>query len=484
MPPNDGDRSTDRSFGLRYWMERVLEEIDRASRDFAPDPVHDLRVALRRCRSMARGFMAIDSHKAWNALQKEARQLFRSLGKLRDVQVMKEWVLRIGTAEDPVALAILGHLDRSEHELKLEAVRTLRAFDRERWRVWLGRLHDRTRPLTSAGGVFQLITLQAWTEAYWLHKQALRNRSAVAYHRLRIGVKKFRYSVENFLPALHEEWGGDLKEIQDGLGEAQDLRVLWGTLLQLRPFPDPESRERWRDLIAGERAKRIGQYREKMVGRSSLWRVWRQALPPQDRLQPLSLQTLEKWASFHGIDLVRARHVRRLALQLYDGLSRGRSATGGDVRDRRALLHVAAILHELGRAGRKKNDDGSPAGLLRQLPSMPGLPPESLHRAVLVIRCQRGRSRDLEKDDVTALPEDQRQLVMELAGILRLARALARGGDVAVRSVTFEPAGGLVVIRVAGYDEFGPLAEKVARARCLLERVYQQPIMVRSLPGN
>ena len=73
---------------------------------------------------------------------------------------------------------------------------------------------------------------------------------------------------------------------------------------------------------------------------------------------------------------------------------------------------------------------------------------------------------------------------MELAGILRLARALARGGDLAVRSVTFEPAGGLVVIRVAGYDEFGPLAEKVARARCLLERVYQQPIMVRSLPGN
>src|SRR5258707_3176192 len=33
--------------GLRYWMQRVLEDADHAEADFSADPVHDLRVALR-----------------------------------------------------------------------------------------------------------------------------------------------------------------------------------------------------------------------------------------------------------------------------------------------------------------------------------------------------------------------------------------------------------------------------------------------------
>jgi len=41
--------------GLAYWMERVLEELDEVRTAPEADAVHDLRVALRRCRSLARG---------------------------------------------------------------------------------------------------------------------------------------------------------------------------------------------------------------------------------------------------------------------------------------------------------------------------------------------------------------------------------------------------------------------------------------------
>ena len=41
--------------GLAFWMQRVIEECDSARSAFAPDPVHDLRVALRRCCSIADG---------------------------------------------------------------------------------------------------------------------------------------------------------------------------------------------------------------------------------------------------------------------------------------------------------------------------------------------------------------------------------------------------------------------------------------------
>jgi len=46
--------------GLTLLMERVLEECVHASLDFSADPVHDLRVALRRCRSIADALRVMD----------------------------------------------------------------------------------------------------------------------------------------------------------------------------------------------------------------------------------------------------------------------------------------------------------------------------------------------------------------------------------------------------------------------------------------
>src|SRR5664279_5988564 len=82
----------DSKAGLAYWAQRALEECDKASQEFAPDPVHDLRVAIRRCRSMADGFLSVDPESAWKEMKKLGKTLFSSLGDLRDVQVMSEWV--------------------------------------------------------------------------------------------------------------------------------------------------------------------------------------------------------------------------------------------------------------------------------------------------------------------------------------------------------------------------------------------------------
>jgi CHAD domain-containing protein len=55
-------------------MLRVLEECDNVSTDFSADPVHDLRVALRRCRSMADGMMAMDPDPDWKAMKKAGKR--------------------------------------------------------------------------------------------------------------------------------------------------------------------------------------------------------------------------------------------------------------------------------------------------------------------------------------------------------------------------------------------------------------------------
>jgi hypothetical protein len=85
--------------GLGYWMHQVLKEGQHVSADFSADAVHDLRVALRRCRSMADGLRALDPIPEWKAMKKAGRQLFQRLGALRDVQVMMEWIEELEPAE-------------------------------------------------------------------------------------------------------------------------------------------------------------------------------------------------------------------------------------------------------------------------------------------------------------------------------------------------------------------------------------------------
>src|SRR5260370_10194900 len=88
--------------GLRYWMLRVLEECGRVTSDFGPDPVHDLRVSLRRCRSLADGLMALDPDPDWKAMKKAGKRLFQRLGDLRDIHVMQEWVEKLHPTESSV----------------------------------------------------------------------------------------------------------------------------------------------------------------------------------------------------------------------------------------------------------------------------------------------------------------------------------------------------------------------------------------------
>ena len=106
------DNTAEKKAGLAYWANRVLEESDKASQDFAADPVHDLRVAIRRCRSMADGFLTIDPDPAWKQMKKLGKGLFASLGDLRDTQVMIEWVSKLSDENDPVRHVLLQTLQQ------------------------------------------------------------------------------------------------------------------------------------------------------------------------------------------------------------------------------------------------------------------------------------------------------------------------------------------------------------------------------------
>src|SRR5262245_49289439 len=86
--------------GVAYWMEQVLQLVAKAAAGFETDPVHDLRTALRRCRSIAEGLMVFDPDPVWKKMRRAGKQLFQSLGVLRDTHVLSEWVERLAPQGD------------------------------------------------------------------------------------------------------------------------------------------------------------------------------------------------------------------------------------------------------------------------------------------------------------------------------------------------------------------------------------------------
>src|SRR5262252_5686025 len=103
--PLASNRSEHKS--LLTWMDRALKERERVMASPDEESVHDLRVALRRCRSLASVFEEVDPHPAWRELRKSSRKLFKSLGVIRDSQVQEAWLLKLGSSDDPLRGQIL-----------------------------------------------------------------------------------------------------------------------------------------------------------------------------------------------------------------------------------------------------------------------------------------------------------------------------------------------------------------------------------------
>ncbi len=476
--------------GLAFWMQRVLEECDRASLSFAPDPVHDLRVALRRCCSMADGIAAIDPDPAWKDMKKAGKRLFRRLGELRDVHVMQEWVHLLDTPDDPVTGPLLQSVASREPQLQQDAMQALKEFDRKQWRAWGRSLPRRMARFRLGSLVFRHLALERWTEAHRLHRQAMRSGSPAAFHRLRIGIKRFRYIVENFLPAEHAAWSDDLKHMQDVLGEIHDLDVLWPSAVRASVFPDDAARSRWQNRIQQERARRIDTYHQRMAEKDedSLWRLWRSQLPDRKQTRSAALLRLTLWASFLDPDFEHSRHVARLALQLYDGVAAMGKASGSSARER-AIVQAAALLHDVGRSKDEKGHHKVSYRMVRRLPPPLGWRAQDLLTAGIVARYHRGALPRAGQKPLRGLPLEQRQDITRLAAILRLANAFDTGRDQRVKRLQVinrndENKNQVLLIAVQGYSSRDDQAEAIAAARHLLESVYRRPVMIRPMRAS
>jgi CHAD domain-containing protein len=269
------DRGAAKALGLEVWIERALERAAKVEQGWDADDVHGLRVALRRCRTMADALSEVTPDSAWRKIKKASRGVFHATSGLRDIHVQRAWIKELSPSGDPLRKQLLLALARKEKKARGSAEEALDGFDRKDWRKLLRKAGRKAHFFPPESVVFQRLALAQLNDAVELYRVALKKRNPAAWHRCRIGIKKFRYLVENFLPQRYEVWAADLKRMQDLLGDVHDLDVLRAALRGHSSQLDPALISQFRGRIKAERKARLAGFTARTTGADSPFTVWR-----------------------------------------------------------------------------------------------------------------------------------------------------------------------------------------------------------------
>jgi len=219
----------------------TLHGLEAAVRGDVPDSLHQMRVTLRRLRSVLTTFRPLFDEGTADSLRAELRWLGGDLGSARDVEVLHGRLTKRLAEEPselvrgPVSVRLDGAL-RSEHVSRQEAA--VRVLGSERYAAAAASLHAflRRPPWSPVARRPAPEVLPRLVIADW--ERVTRRAAAAAggpetthderLHAVRKAAKRARYATEAALPVLDAEAGRvahALKEVQAALGAHHDAVV-------------------------------------------------------------------------------------------------------------------------------------------------------------------------------------------------------------------------------------------------------------------
>jgi CHAD domain-containing protein len=458
-------------------MDKVRAELDKVRSNPDPDNVHDLRVAIRRCRSVATVFEEVDPDSAWPEMRKTAKKLFGALGALRDAHVMEDWVKKLTLASDPVRLQMHSSFEKDEPELRSEVLRMAGKFDEKEWKRLQRRLRQRVRMLPVSGLAAECLAWERFEEIKQLHAQALRTKKPKPWHLLRIGLKKLRYTVESLLPEHHVAWSENLKRLQDLLGDIHDLDVM-AERVKAESGVDGTARKSWKEILQRERAKRVQTYRQVTLGKTSIWNKWRHALPHGERLEQASLARLRATARAAQSNPRNAGRVARMSIRIFDLLRRTKVMPAlGDANMQRNL-RAAALVHAVGRD--KKHPRKAARKFLLGMKVPPRWTREDWELVAWAVRFHRGTEPTMNDVKFARLGASQQENIRVLAGVIRLGRVLHKSGVESPTGFKIENSTDAITLLVPELADNLEIAARLAAGKHLLETVLGKPLVVRA----
>lgn len=215
---------------LRLSTAEFAQQLARLMEPDAPGAVHQSRVVLRRLRATLQAFAPLIDPEVRRRLTEDLRDLFQTIGKVRDAEVLASHPVGEKQRRHLNALVAKGRHDlgktlKSQHVDRLPVAMDA-AFTRKSWR----NRQPSARALRK-GPVEALARLaldRAWARAVEVAPD-LCACSARVRHELRKRLKGFRYMAEDFAPLWPPETSrtflAELRALQEDLGHLNDLAL-------------------------------------------------------------------------------------------------------------------------------------------------------------------------------------------------------------------------------------------------------------------
>jgi len=263
----------------RHCMASLAANLPAALAD-CPEGVHQMRVAARRLRSILSVMKKMLPHDRYRWANDELRWLSDAAGPARNWDVIAERLVK-QLSPSPIDLSALA--DRVERERRaaykhmkaaLQSPRFTRAviglarfFEAREWRN-----HPASEHAMRLDAPVEEIAPDLLDRA--LHQvrkrgRCLRQAGVEQRHRLRIALKKLRYSID-FLCSLYDEdkvgrYLRRLKRLQDEFGDGNDVRVAQRRLTTLGH--QPQESDRAAGFVLGWHSERIAEKERALLRR-------------------------------------------------------------------------------------------------------------------------------------------------------------------------------------------------------------------------
>jgi inorganic triphosphatase YgiF len=263
-----------------------------------PEGVHQMRVAVRRLRSAISSLKKLLPQEGVQWVTKELRWLGGTLGPARNLDVFAAELVptaRAGLPDEPGwedLAAILDRLRAAANDQIRETIlsrrytasmlRLLRWFEASGWRGHS--VSDQPDAMTSAICAIAPGVLDRRRRKVRQRGKGFGSLMPRERHKLRIAVKKLRYTIELFGSLFDkdglESFVGRLKRLQSGLGYANDVRVAHEFITELFAQIEPRSpaAHAWvalleaHDQILASGERKLRRHRRRLNDAAPFWR--------------------------------------------------------------------------------------------------------------------------------------------------------------------------------------------------------------------
>jgi CHAD domain-containing protein len=512
-------------------LDAFSKEIDgvRTAQDI--EHIHRMRVASRRLRAALPLFSACFPEKKYQQWIEEIRKVTRALGEARDTDVqiafllklIKKRAARIHAApdktlsirlNDDMETILLSALQKKRSKLQtvvvssLEKLESSGVIDEMR-----GVFHEheiqaiRTRKKPSTYGLapvaasriaIRLTKLLSYEG--WVH-----NPDAIAeHHAIRIAAKKLRYTIEVYSPLYRRGLKKPLarvKKIQEILGDLHDCDVwidqvmvmLVKERLTSTATPGRENKRvsnvtKYKHFLAEREKERKILYLRFVRFWDSLqrFRLWDELRKNLDTGRKLKYQlpgvhhdndirlAVFNLAALYAEGLIHSRKVTDLALKLFDDLKPLHRMQARE----RFLLECAGQLHDIGWKFGQKGHSGRSAEMIL---SHENLPLDIIDRGIigLVAKAHRGKIRFESEGFFSLLSYDNRNNVLMLAALLRVADGLDYLHLGSAESVHCIINPHEIILEISAQRDISAEKEHALRKSDLFNRVFERNLVIR-----